>query len=130
MPVEEKEAAYLPTWDETKLAKTPFRKLMDLRNAAKAQADELMMAVKEYESQMSALMLKAKVDAARIDGYTARWVGPGRPVRKLVPELVLSALGGDAKKFSRCWKESEGRAAYFAIYAPKKSAAVEDSADE
>lgn len=126
MPVEVA-PPYVPTWDETKLAKTPFRKLMDLRNEAKAKAQEYLDAVKDYEAQMSALMLKTRVDAARIEGYTARWVAEGRPGRKLMPDLVMAAVGGDAKKFSRCFVETPGRASYFAIYSPKQG---KESADE
>ena len=109
------EAAYIPTFDETKLGKTQFRRLMDLHNEAKAQIDQLEEAVAEYRSQMSALMLKHRVDKARVEGLVAQWVPAGKPGRKIVPALVLAALGGNKAKFDKCHTATEPRAAYFKI---------------
>lgn len=120
------ESPYVPTWDETKLGRTKFRELMDLRNEARKMADQYATEAKELEAQMSALMLKYKLDATRVDGHVARWVAAGAPGKKLVPELVLAAVGGNQKKFDGCFVKTEPRAAYFAIYGPKKEKGAEE----
>lgn len=110
------EAAYIPTFDETKLGRTQFRRLMDLYAEAKSRANEAEEAASEYKSQMSALMLKNKVEACRVEGYVARWC-KGSVRRTLVPELLLSA-GVKTSQLEKGYKVTES-ADYFAVFAPK-----------
>ena len=115
------EAAYLPTWDETKLAKTKFRKLMDLRNEAKAKRDEFAAVVADYEERISSLLLANNVEATRIEAQVARWIPEGKPGRKLVPTAVLEALGGNKAKFDKCFAPTKPRVKYFRIFDPKET---------
>ena len=107
---------YIPTFDETKLGRTQFRKLMDLYAEAKARETEAAEAVAEYKSQMSALMLKNKVEACRVEGFVARWV-KGSTRRTLVPQLLLQA-GVKASQLEKGYKTTES-ADYFAVFAPR-----------
>lgn len=115
MPKPELTENFVPQYDETKLAKTPFKKLMDAYVEAKARAIEAETAANEYRAQMSALMLKANIDGVRVEGFTARWVPAGKPGKKLDPTKVLEVLKGDTKTFNRCFTTTEPRAAYFRI---------------
>lgn len=117
MPKPETET-FLPQYDETELAKTQFRNLMDLYAEAKAKALEFEEAASECKSQMSALMLKNKVEAVRVEGFVARWV-KGSVRRTLVPELLLSA-GVKASQLEKGYKETQS-ADYFAVISPRLS---------
>lgn len=114
--------ALIPAWDETKLAKTPFRKLMDLWADAKAREAEAAAAAAEYKSQMSALMLKNKLDGVRVEGYLAQWCKGGTR-RTLSPELLLSA-GCKPAILEKGYKVVEA-ADYFTIRSPREKKAEE-----
>lgn len=107
---------FLPEWDETKLSKSSFGKLMGLYMEAKAKEAEAAAAAAEYRDQMSALTLKYKVDACRAAGYVVRW-NKGATRRTLVPQLLLQN-GCPPAAIEKSYKVSEG-ADYFAIISPK-----------
>lgn len=122
MPKPETPPEYIPTWDETKLGKTQFRKLMDAYAEAKARAAEAEEAAAEYKAQMSALMLKNKVEGVRVEGFVARWV-KGSVRRTLVPQLLLQA-GVKASQLEKGYKITEA-ADYFAVFGPKSKPEAE-----
>ena len=113
----EDDASAAPLWDDTKLAKTSFGKLMSLYTEAKARESEAAEAAAEYKAQMSALMLKTKTEAARVEGFVARWVKGGTR-RALVPELLLEA-GVTPPQLARGYRVTE-TADFFGIYGPRK----------
>lgn len=124
MPVPAADPAFLPEWDETKLGKSSFGKLMAAYMDAKAKEAEAAAAAAEYRDQMSALTLKYKVDACRAAGYTVRW-NKGATRRTLVPQLLLQN-GVSPKILEKSYKVTEG-ADYFAIIAPRTKKEKEET---
>lgn len=110
-------AEFIPDYEETKLAKTAYSKLLAAYAAKTAAIAELESEAKAFKNEMASLLMKHKLTAVRCEGYTTRWVepGPGKPT--LVPELVMQMLG--PAKFSKCQKPGTQRAAYFAVFSPK-----------
>ncbi len=124
MPAPVAEPQFLPEWDETKLGKSSFGKLMAAYMDAKAREAEAAQAAAEYRDQMSALTLKYKVDACRAAGYTVRW-NKGASRRTLVPQLLLQN-GCSPAVLEKSYKTTEG-ADYFAIIAPRTKKEKEES---
>jgi len=122
MPVPAAEPNFLPEWDETKLGKSSFGKLMAAYMVAKARETEAAAAAAEYKDQMSALTLKYGVDACRAGGYTVRW-NKGATRRTLVPQLLLQN-GVSPKILEKSYKVTEGAPA-FAIISPRKKESEE-----
>lgn len=110
-------AEFIPDYEETKLAKTAYSKLLAAYAAKTAQIAELESEAKAFKDEMASLMMKHKLTAVRCEGFTTRWVEPGPAKPVLVPELVMQMLG--PAKFTKCQKPGTQRAAYFAVFSPK-----------
>jgi len=117
-PATDTPAEFIPDYEETKLARTAYSKLLAAYAEKSTVIAQLEAEAKAFKDEMASLMLKHKLAAVRCEGYTTRWVEPGPAKPVLVPELVMQMLG--PAKFSKCQKSGTQRAAYFAVFSPKE----------